>query len=441
MMLSDSWPILKGNYEVCDTHNDRRPLYSIFQYFRGNMVATVSLYTDERNRALVGDGFDGVVRISAGGYTGTGVLLFDGCAVLTAAHLLQRAENAPALSATVFFETVSGNVALTSEKIQVMPDYDVVDNNHDLALIWLPHPAPVTAERYEIYRASDELGSVMTLVGYGLPGTGSSGMLDFPGAYYRLKALNSADADAGTLKEALGSLLGWTPEPDTQLVADFDDGQEEHDALGQLLAVADLGYGIDEGLITSGDSGGPAFITGKIAGIASYTAGLYSENATPDIDAITNSSFGEVSVWQRVSHYQQWIDQSVRAQYQDAPRDPSEVRFAVPEGDDGVSHVYFLLRFFGVRPDPDAWISVDYATRNGTATAGEDYLSTEGTLVLYPDETFAVIPVEIIGDDVLEPDETLYLDATNPVGGSFGPEVLVLTAVRTILDDDGWLGL
>jgi hypothetical protein len=33
-----------------------------------------------------------------------------------------------------------------------------------------------------------------------------------------------------------------------------------------------------------------------------------------------------------------------------------------------------------------------------------------------------------------------YLDVTNPVGGSFGEGVVTLTAVRTILDNDGFMG-
>ena len=49
-----------------------------------------------------------------------------------------------------------------------------------------------------------------------------------------------------------------------------------------------------------------------------------------------------------------------------------------------------------------------------------------------------MIPVEIIGDSTPEPSEYFYLDVFNPVGGSFGEGVIKLTAVRTILDDDGW---
>jgi hypothetical protein len=84
---------------------------------------------------------------------------------------------------------------------------------------------------------------------------------------------------------------------------------------------------------------------------------------------------------------------------------------------------------------------VDYATRDGSATAGLDYVATSGRLVLYRNETQAVIPVEIIGDRIAEPDEVFYLDVFNPIGGSFGPGVTQLVGMRTIVDDDGWLAV
>ena len=38
----------------------------------------------------------------------------------------------------------------------------------------------------------------------------------------------------------------------------------------------------------------------------------------------------------------------------------------------------------------------------------------------------------------VEASEVFYLDIFNPVGGSFGGCVLTLSAMRTILDNDGW---
>ena len=53
-----------------------------------------------------------------------------------------------------------------------------------------------------------------------------------------------------------------------------------------------------------------------------------------------------------------------------------------------------------------------------TGTAGQDSLAVHGTLNIYPNENQVVIAVEIIGDKVIEPDETFYLDLSNPAGSA-----------------------
>ena len=171
--------------------------------------------------------------------------------------------------------------------------------------------------------------------------------------------------------------------------------------------------------------------------MASYTTSLATLTTDPDINSRTDSSFGEIAAWQRVSAYQQWIDEAVRAHYPaDAPTRPEEVQKAVSEGDSGTARVWFLVQFTGSRTTPDQIVGVDYATRDGTAHAGQDYVPVSGHLNLYPGTDSAVIPVDIIGDTLPEGDETFYLDIFNPVGGSFGEGVVKLTAMRTIVDDD-----
>jgi hypothetical protein len=199
-----------------------------------------------------------------------------------------------------------------------------------------------------------------------------------------------------------------------------------------------LGLADDEGMIAQGDSGGPAFIQGRLAGVASYTAALSLGSIKPDIDQQVNSSFGELGAWQRVSAFQQWIDQSLRAQYPNPPTQASEVKKQVTEGHNGTSYVYFIIQFKGMRNHPQELVSVDFATRNGTAFAGSDFIAASGRLNLYPGENQALIPVEIIGDTVPEPSEYFYLDVFNPLGGRFENGAVKLTAMRTILDNDGW---
>jgi hypothetical protein len=400
------------------------------------MVTTASHYSDARNRALVGEGYDGVVRVSVAGRYGTGVLLHDGRTILTAAHLFSSG----ASSATVQFETTQGTQTLGSARVWIFNSYDAANAQGDLALIGLSQGAPTSADRYTLYRQGDEIGQPFTLVGYGALGTGSSGTDRSVGTVQRTLAQNRFDADMADVKAVLGAGMTWSPGRGTQLVADFDDGTSRHDALGQWLGVNDLGLGSREGLVAQGDSGGPAFIGRQLAGIATYVASLKTAAVHPDIDDVPNSSFGEMAAWQRVSAYQQWIDQTLRAAYPNAPSHPSEVKAAVPEGASGASYAYFLLSFHGTRSNPGEILSVDYATRDGTAKAGSDYLATRGTLHLYPGERQAVIAVEILGDAVPEPDETFYLDVTNPVGAGFADGVAMLTGQRVIVNDDGAWG-
>ena len=404
------------------------------------MVTTVSSYIDARNKALIGDGFDGVVRVVVGNMYGTGVLLFDGTAVLTAAHLFTLTSRLN--NASLIFETRSGIQTIASSQVLIHPNYDSANSNNDLALVWLSQDAPITAERYGIYRASDEIGKTISLVGYGIPGSGASGTVaTFNERPVRLKANNQFDADVALLDMYLGEQSIWEAVNGKQLIADFDNGLAQNDALGLLIKHDGLGLGLNEGLISKGDSGGPAFIGNLVAGIASYTARPKGLGAVPDINNFSDSSFGEIAAWQRVSAYQQWIDQSLRAQLPSPPTTQAAVQKTIAEGNVGTTPVYFWVQFNGFRTEPNQIVSVNYSTRNGTALAGQDFIATQGTLKIYPNEDHALIMVEVISDNVPEPDETFYLDVFSPVGGSFGPGMVQLTAVRTILNDDGTFGV
>jgi hypothetical protein len=385
---------------------------------------------------LPGEGYDGVVQVVADGFYGTGTLLYGGRAVLMSAHVLKGSR-----TVSVRMDTPASQVTLQAETYTLHPLYDRVNANSDLALVWLRQPAPITAERSTLYRESNELGSAITLVGYGLPGDGLTGYVESTRTEPAKRlAENRFDTTGEALKAAFGSGIAWNPLPGSQLIIDFDNGTSANDALGVLMGLNDTGLGIAEGMIAPGDSGGSAFIDDKVAGITTYAATLSRNGQTPDVNDKLDSSFGEIAGFQRVSHYQQWIDQSVRQMHPNAPTCPEDVITSVPEGVTGTQFVYFLLEFNGVRNDPAQRLSVDYTTRDGSANAGEDYLPVADTLILYPGETQAAIAVEVIGDAIAEPDETFYLDVFNPVGGSFGEGVAQLTAVRTIMDDDGWIG-
>nr|WP_255570385.1 choice-of-anchor L domain-containing protein [Cohnella sp. CFH 77786] len=63
-------------------------------------------------------------------------------------------------------------------------------------------------------------------------------------------------------------------------------------------------------------------------------------------------------------------------------------------------------------------VSVDYATSDGSATAGQDYVSSSGTLVFAPGEIYKIFTVPIKDDILPEGDETVLLKLSNPTGGA-----------------------
>ncbi|MGB0172072.1 MAG: Calx-beta domain-containing protein, partial [Flavobacteriales bacterium] len=79
-------------------------------------------------------------------------------------------------------------------------------------------------------------------------------------------------------------------------------------------------------------------------------------------------------------------------------------------------------------------VRVQYATVDGSATAGEDYIATSGTLTFAPGETKKSIEVEIIVDEWLEPDENFIVALSAPEGGYLRDNIQ--EAVGTIRNDD-----
>ena len=64
----------------------------------------------------------------------------------------------------------------------------------------------------------------------------------------------------------------------------------------------------------------------------------------------------------------------------------------------------------------EADVTVDYATSNGTATAGEDYVAQSGDLTFAAGETAKTVEVEVLDDLHDEGTETMTLTLSNPSG-------------------------
>lgn len=101
----------------------------------------------------------------------------------------------------------------------------------------------------------------------------------------------------------------------------------------------------------------------------------------------------------------------------------------VSEGTNGFKDAVFTVT---LDPPSDVDVSVDYATADGTALAGSDYIATNGTLTFLAGETSKSVRVTITGDLPPESDETFYVNLSNAGGVPFvQPQgACVITEVR-----------
>ena len=174
-----------------------------------------------------------------------------------------------------------------------------------MAVITLPVIAPaggtgVGADRYPLYRNTDEVGQPITVVGYGTVGTGTTG--ETPNT-------NNTKGIVQNRYDGVGERLGFAA--GTSLLYDFDNGSPANDAFGRVFGVNDLGV-TGEGTGSAGDSGGPVFVT---VGGVKYIAGTTTSGPTetnPENPAVVNrgvqSGYGSISHDMRVSSFAPWID-------------------------------------------------------------------------------------------------------------------------------------
>jgi Ca2+-binding RTX toxin-like protein len=101
----------------------------------------------------------------------------------------------------------------------------------------------------------------------------------------------------------------------------------------------------------------------------------------------------------------------------------------VTEGDAGTKVMTFTVSLVGTATSA---VTVNWATSNGTATAGSDFTAAGGALSFAVGETSKTISIVVTGDAANELDETFNLNLTSAVGASVGDGV----GVGYILNDD-----
>jgi hypothetical protein len=277
----------------------------------GNRAAAIVVSGNPNDYVVrPGTGYDGVVQLNinrtdiVNGVLCTGSLLPTGLHILTAAHCFTQdnssLNNKPGAFVTqstkVFFDLPTGKSQLDATEFYIHPlwngDYF---NGNDLAVIKLASTAPPTAERYSLYRGSDEFSQPFAKVGYGQTGQGNTGRNPESGGI-KLSGYNTYDAVL-------------SPTNDTALSYDFDNGLAINDAFGRFFGTPNTGLGQFEVMAALGDSGGPGFINGSIAGITSFLYPPRMFGIASDIDnSDNNSTFGEIAYDIRVSSHASYID-------------------------------------------------------------------------------------------------------------------------------------
>ena len=102
----------------------------------------------------------------------------------------------------------------------------------------------------------------------------------------------------------------------------------------------------------------------------------------------------------------------------------------VVEGNSGTTQATFVVVLSTASSQT---VSFSFATSNGTATAGSDYIATSGASSFAPGEVEKPVVVLVNGDTVDELQETFFLDISNVQNATVSSN----RGTGFIIDDDG----
>lgn len=293
--------------------------------------------------------------------------------ILTAAHCVTEEGDSVRRIRFVLSAGLTAPIIVDAESFAVHPFWPAFEPLFgpiapgDVAILKLNEamPLPDWIETYDIYRGTDEFGQETRHYGHGRSGKGNKGATGGADFFYARTGLNEYE-------QVVEPLLGLPPGFPLEglfdsLVHDFDSGGRKHNAMewwftsqfachpenpnnppqandGQCTTFKDgsypdfKGFGKFEIGIAPGDSGGPGFIDGKIAGIHSFgfTSGCGGVTNIADFNCVLDSSYGEMAGDTRVSTYASWID-GVQAGNMDDVRQIPEDPITVPEETEAVA--------------------------------------------------------------------------------------------------------
>ena len=259
--------------------------------------------------------------------------------ILTAAHCLRETGDTVSRIRFILSAGLATPIIIEGASFAVHPWFDFflpfygAFAHGDVAVIELAENLPAGIEHYELYRDADEFDQTTRHYGHGMSGRGNRGATGDSSFFFARTGLNRYEQ---TLEPFLGDGVA------DQLLYDFDSGGRKHNAMewwftsmwachpenadnpsraqdGQCTTYKDGSYPDFKGFrklevgIAPGDSGGPGFIDGKIAGIHSFgfTHGCEGVTNGTDFNCSLDSSYGEMAGDTSVAYHQRFIDDVV----------------------------------------------------------------------------------------------------------------------------------
>ena len=102
---------------------------------------------------------------------------------------------------------------------------------------------------------------------------------------------------------------------------------------------------------------------------------------------------------------------------------------SLTEGNSGLKNFTFTVKLSKASAST---VTVNFATANGTALAGSDYLAKSGVLTFAPGQTSKTVVVQVKGDTVVEPNETFFVK----LSGATHATIADNSGTGTIQNDD-----
>ena len=188
----------------------------------------------------------------------------------------------------------------------------------------------------------------------------------------------------------------------TFALAENADGSTDRVSLGTVAATDPEGTTLAYSLVGGNESG--SFDVDATSGELFYKgSGEDFESGTTQFTLTVRASDGSETAETTVTVDVTDVDETPAIRVTDAE---------ATEGDD--TEMVFRVT---LQSASSGTVTVNYATADGTATAGEDYTATSGTLTFAPGETEKTVSVAIIDDTVEDSGETFTLVLSDPSGG------------------------